>query len=257
MGLDQNRWEQPEARVIIQPGEVHLWRVRLDGVGTDDEILWGFLSANEQERAHRFRFDLLRQRFLRTHAISRNILARYQGIPAGDLAIQTLPEGKPYLADSGGLDLKFNLSHSGDLMVMGVSRQVEVGVDVEVHSDSLDWRQIARSYFQPAELETLEKIEGGETQKVSFYLIWTMKEAYLKACGQGIAAGLRQTIVNLKMGFPPVFETLPGGDDEIRRWQVILFQPATGASGAVVIERGSEPYRIIRYDWSSFTRKID
>lgn len=247
--MDLERWEQPsEGKGIIEPGEVHLWRVRLDGIGVDDAILWGFLSTEEQERASRFHFDLHRQRFLRTHAFNRRLLAHYTSIPAGELEIRSLPEGKPTLAHSNGLDLRFNLSHSGDLMVLAIIRLVDVGVDVEVHSDRLDWHQIAASYFQDAELESLEKIEGDAARLAAFYRLWTMKEAYLKARGQGIAAGLRQTLVNPKSGFPPAFESLPGGENEIRRWQVFLFQPASGASGAVVIERGYEPYHILRYD---------
>ena len=255
--MDQDRWEQPGERSIIQPGEVHLWRVRLDGVGTDDKILWNFLSTDERERANRFYFDLHRFRFLRTHAIIRSLLARYTGIPARALVFQVLPEGKPYLIDSNGLDLRFNLTHSGDLMILGVTCQAEIGIDVEVHSDALDWRQIGASFFQPSELEMLDKIEGEAEKLVSFYRIWTMKEAYLKAGGQGIAAGLRQTIVDLKKGFPPGFAALPGGENEMRRWKVFLFKPSTGASGAVVIERDYEPYRIIRYDGFNATRNID
>jgi 4'-phosphopantetheinyl transferase len=222
--------------------------MRLDGIGTDDQVLWEFLSAPEQERANRFYFDLHRQRFLRTHAFCRKILARYTHLPAAQLNLQALPDGKPYLVDTTGQDIRYNLSHSGDLMILAVTTRSDVGVDVEIHSAALDWRQIAAAYFESREVAALEHLEDKDQQLACFYRIWTMKEAYLKARGQGIAAGLRHTIVQTGNGLPAAFEALPGGENEMRRWQVFFFQPATGASGTVVIERGTVPHQVTRVD---------
>lgn len=242
-------WDPPAAgQASIQPGELHLWRVRLDGIGADDQALWGCLSPQEQERANRFRFELHRQRFVRTHAFSRQIIARYTRVPAAQIAFLSRPEGKPSLADPGPRDIRFNLSHSGDLLALAVTSGREVGIDVEIHSDGLDWRHIAGSYFDAREAAALEGLPDPAQRLAWFYRIWTMKEAYLKARGQGIAAGLRQTIVKMGVELPTAFETLPGGENEIRRWQVLFFQPAGGVSGTVVIERGADPLRVTRFD---------
>lgn len=252
--METELWQNPEpGQIRLEPGDLHIWRARLDGAGPEDALLWQELSVLEQERAGRFQLERHRQRFVRAHALTRIILSKYLAIPAARLEFQALPEGKPELADPGLRSLKFNLSHSSDLLAIALSRQFEVGVDVEVHSDALDWRQIARTYFDPQECSFLDSIGEPAAQLASFYRIWTMKEAYLKARGQGIAAGLRHTIVATDRELPVRFQALPGGEMEMRRWQAFFFKPATGASGTVVIERGETPFRISRYDGSRIT----
>ena len=73
----------PPASLELDANQVHIWRVRLDGVENEDEQLWKLLSAVERERAERFRFDQHRYRFLRSHGILRAILSPIQRNSSG------------------------------------------------------------------------------------------------------------------------------------------------------------------------------
>jgi 4'-phosphopantetheinyl transferase len=85
---------------------------------------------------------------------------------------------RPYQKENQDLD--FNISHSGEWVVCGISDSGRVGIDVEkIKPISLD---IAKNYFKGNEYETIVKRDGKE--KLScFFHFWTLKEAYLKAEG--------------------------------------------------------------------------
>ncbi len=227
-----------------------MWRVRLDGVGYQDERLAAVLSAEERERAQRFHFDQHRQRFVRTHAISRMILSKYTGIDPSQLVFGTGARGKPYLWVPHISLPQFNLSHSGDLMVLGIAMNLELGVDVEIINDRVEWKQIAANFFNADEMLRIASLPTQTGQLKAFYRVWTLKEAYLKAMGDGLAGGLDQVIVNLEPAEPELFLAFPGGENEKRRWQAITFRPAVGACGALVAQRGQSPFSVVQYDWA-------
>ena len=247
---EDQAWPSPTTFPKISSDQIHLWRVRLDGVGYQDERLAAVLSVEEQERAQRFRFDQHRFRFIRTHAITRMILAKYTSVDPSLLTFASGPRGKPFLAPDQHQHLRFNLSHSGDLMVLGIAVDHELGVDVEVINDQVEWRQVAVNYFNQYELEGITSIPTRNQQLITFYRVWTIKEAYLKARGDGLTAGLDGVVVNLEPTDPDIFLQLPGGEKEKRRWQVSTFRPAAGACGAVVVQRSQLPLRLIQYNWT-------
>ena len=246
---ENTTWNPSNNHPELLPNQVHLWRVRLDGVGYQDERLAAVLSVEEQERAQRFHFDQHRQRFIRTHAISRMILAKYTGIEPARLAFGAGARGKPFLVDEHSVPC-FNLSHSGDLMILGIADNLDLGVDVEIINDQVEWKQIAANFFNAGEMEKIASLPTEIEQLRSFYRVWTLKEAYLKARGDGLAGGLEQVVVNLDPGNPELFLAFPGGENEKRRWQAITFRPTAGACGALVAQRGQIPFKVVQYDWT-------
>ncbi len=129
---ENSTWNPSNTRTELLPDQVHLWRVRLDGVGYQDERLAAVLSLEEHERAQRFHFDQHRQRFIRTHAISRMILAKYTGIDPARLVFGDGVRGKPFLAHEHSVPC-FNLSHSGDLMILGIADGSRTGCGCRDH----------------------------------------------------------------------------------------------------------------------------
>jgi len=91
--------------------------------------------------------------------------------------------GKPYLPDGPF----FSLSHSGNLVILAVSRCFRVGVDVE-DMKTRDFAGVAKKAFHPEERSFFEKNRqrGPEAEKEAFYAIWTRKESYLKMTGEGL-----------------------------------------------------------------------
>lgn len=253
---EDDHWERPPANLVLASNQVHIWRVRLDGVENEDELLWKMLSPGERDRAGRFRFDQLRFRFLRSHGILRAVLSRYTGIPADILPIETAVGGKPYLGVQAGSGLRFNLSHSGDWMVVGIAALHELGVDIEINAREVEWKLIAQDYFHPREIEAIAGLAEPIQQLKAFFRVWTLKEAYLKAVGSGLAGGLEQVEVKVADGGPAIFINLPGEEIEKRRWQVFSFQPGSGAFGSAVVERLDQDIQLIRYHWRGLASGI-
>jgi 4'-phosphopantetheinyl transferase len=102
-------------------------------------------------------------------------------------------KGKPYLPRC---DIHFNLSHSGDWALLAVAKAELIGVDVEAVSTARDLIGIAENYYHPHEFAQLQMLAGA-AQNDLFYRLWTLKEAFLKATGTGISAGLEKIAFDL------------------------------------------------------------
>lgn len=147
------------------------------------------LSVEEQARAARFRSEADRLRFALTRAALRSLLGAATGRAPEALVLTMGPHGKPCLANADGPF--FNVSHSGSLALIGISRQRPIGVDIEWTRDITDMHGIAEAYFSAREHRALVALAPGE-QKRAFFAIWTGKEALLKALGTGIGEGLQE-----------------------------------------------------------------
>src|SRR5215207_6202526 len=110
----------------VAPDEVVVWRITLTDVRVDDV---GLLSADELERADRFKFPQVRLAYLQGRLFLRKMLGALLDRPAADLHFSLEGNGKPTLEDSA---IAFNLSHSGGEALLAVSTAKPVGVDIEV-----------------------------------------------------------------------------------------------------------------------------
>lgn len=201
---------EPRTPDLLRPGEAHLWLADGDGAPGPLDDGEGILSKDERERAARFRFPVHARRFGFAHAVLRRILSRYTGCPPGELAFETGKFGKPRLAGAcgGAPPLRFNLAHSGDLVLVGVCRDGETGVDIEAVDRAVDVRGIGRRFFHPAEVRVLDRLSG-EACLEAFFRIWTRKEAFVKAVGAGLFLALQSVDVTADRVRPP--EASPGG----------------------------------------------
>lgn len=196
--------------VILPPGEVHIWRVDLNGWRGSG----GELDARERDRATRFRFPDVQRRWIAGRAVLRRLLERYTGIPAAEMCFARGEFGKPYLA---GSRVYFNMSDSGDVALYAVTLDAEIGVDVE-RIRAIDGANISRRFLpEPEAAAVLADPE-------SFFRVWTRREAYLKCIG----VGLRRLDLPIEAGF----------------WVADL-EPAPGYAGAAVWE-GAERRIVVR-----------
>ena len=213
--------------------------------------LRGELSTDEQERAARFHFEADQLRFIVSHAALRRILGAYVDGPPGDLRFAYGPKDKPRLVDEcGGREVRFNLSHSGDVALVAVTGAHEVGVDVERIRELADRDRLARRFFSPQEVAVLERLPS-ENRSEAFFTCWTRKEAYLKALGGGISIGLDQFDVSPVPGEPAALlrhRTDPG---ETSRWSLHDLEPGPGYAGALAVETPCD--RVLCLDWEQET----
>lgn len=174
-------------KCIIDSGSVHLWWEELDVSEDRLRKLSALLSGKEQERAGRFVYSVHRRRFVAARAMLRLLLGSYLEIPPGDVAIASDEQGKPYLENQDTKrPLCFNLSHSRGVALFGLAVNRRIGVDVEHIDERRDPGRIARRFFTAREAGKLSAASGSDRLEL-FFRYWTIKEAYLKATGEGIS----------------------------------------------------------------------
>lgn len=174
---------------MIEGNRIWVWTVRTEAI---PEGLWpridALLEARERERANRFVFERDRRLYLASHALKRAMLTAAVGGTVSPAAwtFEVDARGKPRL--SKGVGLEFNLSHCRGLVACAVSQRIALGIDVERLDPNISL-DLARTCFASAEQAWLHGLP--ETAKATgFYVLWTLKEAYIKATGLGLSQPL-------------------------------------------------------------------
>ncbi len=215
-------------------GEIQVWAVPLDAIPARVDQLGALLSKDEHKRASKFVFERDRRRFIVAHACLRQILGGYVNSAPEMLAFQLAARGKPELAPgSGDRQARFNLAHSGELAVVAVAADREVGVDIEYARPLEDAQGLACRFFSQAESEALAQTPPDQ-QLAAFYRLWTRKEAYLKATGLGISEHLARVEFSFEAGQPGVLARIDGDETAARAWSLAEISPAKGYFGTVV-----------------------
>jgi malonyl CoA-acyl carrier protein transacylase len=233
-------------RLSLPPGEIHLWLA--DYAAIDDERLHAayreLLDPAEREQEPRFYFARDRRRYLVTRALVRTVLSRYADVDPAAWVFTPNAYGRPEIANAGVAGLSFNISHTHSMIVLGVTRDRALGVDVEnarAREVSLD---IARHYFAPDEVAALATVpEHGQQER--FFEYWTFKESYIKARGMGLSLPLDKFSFHYPDERGVALSIHPELADDPSRWDLWQFRPEPGYLVAVCAERGPEPPRVV------------
>jgi len=241
MDTKELQWRPAIPGELISANEVHVWRACLDVSTLHYENLLGFLSADELQRAGRFRFERDQKRFIVTRGILRKILGSYIEKSPEKLRFEYTSKGKPVLApNTGNVTVHFNLSHSDAFALYAITRNQKIGIDIERIRDDVDFGQIANRFFSQGEIRSLEGVHENKLSEV-FFQYWTRKEAFIKATGEGISFPLEQCDVSSIAGkvLSPV--TLLNGNRKISSWCVQDIFPGSDYVAALAVEG---------YDWN-------
>ena len=166
-------------------------------------------------------FETGKRQFALTRALQREVLSAYAAeVAPMQWQFQSSAEGRPSLSppfDRTGLH--FNLAHTSGVVAMVVCRHERVGVDVErLGSAPL---AVAERHFSAAETAQLRSLPP-DAQPRRFLQLWTLKEAYLKAIGTGLAGGLGRMSFLYDAGGGFRFEHVD--DADAARWQFQQFE---------------------------------
>jgi 4'-phosphopantetheinyl transferase len=146
----------------------------------------GLLSEAERERAAAFQRAEDRRHWVAVRSALRQVLGRQLGLDPAGLVFEAGPNDKPEVA---GRPLRFSLAHSGGLALVAVTERADVGADLERLAAAPARPPSAERFFSEAERGRLAALSGRRRLEL-FYALWTEKEAYRKATGEGITAGL-------------------------------------------------------------------
>lgn len=181
------------------PGDAPLvWQAWLPDDPAVESRLLSLLSPAERVRRERLRLAADRRRFLTGRGLLRLFLGAGGNRPAPEVEFACGPAGKPFARPAGGRPAPFfNVSHSGQLVLLAFHPAREVGVDVEQICPDRDFENIARRIFPPDAYRQWARLNPDE-RPPGFFQAWTRHEARLKTLGRGIA-GENQTVADARV----------------------------------------------------------
>lgn len=227
----------------LPPNEVHLWHCRFDANKAYIEDFKRMLSDDEVEKASRFKFDIHREQSIISRGLLRTLLGRYLQISPNNLRFGYTEFDRPFLKEKTSLE--FNVSHSGNRLVIGFVQNVEIGVDIEKLKSDFDVMAIAQSFFSLDEIETLNDLPD-ENKVDAFYRCWTRKESFIKAKGSGLSFPLTSFSVSLNTDTAKLLRT-DWDTREKEEWQIFTFTPQESYQGAISVRSPISDVR--QMDW--------
>ena len=179
-------WESPENCHFVISDQADVWQFSISRSLPSADNYLAMLNPAEIERAGRYRQTKDKNRFIVSRGALRTVLGKYLDVAPADVKLGVGPFQKPSIANSSNKNLHFNLSHSGDCILLAISGS-EIGVDVEIINTLFKYREILADNFSTDEIRFID--EGPAAER--FFLLWTRKEAILKGIGTGLDGDLR------------------------------------------------------------------
>jgi 4'-phosphopantetheinyl transferase len=214
--------------------EVHIYCLALPPQNPSELLrLKQLLSESEIDRVNMLKSDQAKERFIERRGVLREILGGCLGIEPEDVRLDAGEHGKPYLVDCGE-NLRFNLSHAGEMFLLAVSAGIEVGIDIEAIDLDKPLNNMAKLAFSRHEQEELLKFTSSQLQTEAFFSCWVRKEACLKACGRGFSLPGSSFDVPLHITEPP----MPVISCNQKLWHVMNIDVPKNYCAALAVEIG-------------------
>jgi 4'-phosphopantetheinyl transferase len=208
------------------------------------------LSLDERERAERFHNNKDASRYIWHHSTLRQVLCQYLNIQPQKIIFQHNPLGKPSLIEELNPNkLSFNMSHSGDIALIALTSNRQIGIDVELIKSIPDMSRMVELYFSKSEIKCYRALPNSEKLLV-FFSAWTRKEAFLKAIGEGLQYPLEQIEVSMDPeDMSPSLNLLDNSLPDLG-YRLLSFQPAEGYKAALAVEGKSWSVKTIHFTYS-------
>jgi 4'-phosphopantetheinyl transferase len=243
----RTEWKAPPAAYDVSHELVHVWRTGTHWPDGGIAALRGWLSADERQRSDRFHFAIDRTRYIIGHGLLRRLLGQCLGAAPDRLVFRNGAFGKPELA--GGDDWRrpqFNISHSGEFVLVAVAVGRVVGIDIEQVRPDVPVEAIAKRFFSPRECAALAALDAPRRRR-GFHACWTRKEAYIKARGEGLSLPLDRFDVSVEPDAPArLLATRPDPAEE-RRWTLTDLDVGRAHRAALAVERAG--WRLRAWEW--------
>lgn len=181
--LSDVTWEDSSGCTFSINNHADIWRINIQSNSSQLQSLSALLTQDELVKAGRFIHRHDSDRYIISRAAVRLIMGRYLNIRPSLIEIERGENKKPYIKNSL---LFYNLSHSGDWIVLAISDSA-IGIDTEPVNNSFDFNDIIKDYFSPGESCFINEEKSAER----FFLLWTRKEALTKATGKGLDEDLK------------------------------------------------------------------
>jgi 4'-phosphopantetheinyl transferase len=222
--------------------EVHVWFAEPDKIADEERLacFQSILAPDERARYGRFRSDRDGKHYLVAHALVRLALSSYAGTKPANWRFSANARGRPEIeAPDADRDLRFNLTHTDGLCACVVTRNRDCGIDAEALLHRHNLGKIADRMFPAAELQEIGDLAEGDARE-PFYRHWTLREAYCKALGVGLAGSTKDFYFAVMDGNPPKV-VFTHGSDESDQWQFSLMHLSDSHLVAIAVHRPNRP----------------
>jgi 4'-phosphopantetheinyl transferase len=230
--------------VSVPPDDIHIWFRSTESL--DEAAIAAaaaVLSDDERARYRRFHFARDARDYAAAHALLRSTLSRDGDRPPESWRFDKDTHGKPFLIDQGAFRASFSLSHTHGMVACAVTRDADVGVDVECIDRAVNAAEIAARFFAPAEAHLLAQL-GADARRDRFFDLWTLKEAFVKALGVGLRMSLASLAFSVDAAGRVALDA--PADIETKAWQFGLCAPSPKHRLAVAARRSpSRPAQLI------------
>jgi 4'-phosphopantetheinyl transferase len=249
-GLGMEMGLTSKVSLRLEVGQTDVWLTSLCSVGGDLQLAYlGLLSEPERAKWRRFVAQDAQLQYLVSRALVRTTLSRYAEVPEHAWQFETNRYGRPYISQPRDLrDIQFNLSNTTGLVVCAVTKDSDIGIDVENFTRNLDTDALAPTVFAPMELADVFAQRTPEDRRNRFFSYWTLKEAYIKARGMGLSLPLDAFWFDLA-GPSPLLHVTDRCPDTPERWRFRQYAPTAAHRMAVAVAapRGTEPSIHLRW----------
>jgi 4'-phosphopantetheinyl transferase len=220
----------------VSPRDVHVWMRRLGATSDHLQAMMEILPPEERQRAGRFHFHADRERHMVGRALSRILLGRLLDIRPEEIQFRDSEAGKPSLiAAQNTADYQFNVSHSGELVLVAVAAGRAIGVDVERIRDDMELDAIAARFFSQRERADLASVSPDQ-RCGAFFACWSRKEAFIKATGAGLGRPLDAFDVSVRPDEPAMLRETRPDRAEAARWVIRDLDVGPDHRAAVAVE---------------------
>lgn len=208
---------------------------------------WDLLDEAERARAARFVVEPPRIEYILSHSQMRMALSEHTGIDPRDFRFREGPNGKPEIdAPVEARGVRCNLSHSRGVAAAAITLGRTIGVDVEERSARVNIDELSQTVFSPSGIQAFGALPP-DRKRLFFFAKWTLKEAFVKARGDGLTLDVKRISISLSEAFQPLHFLLDGADI-FPLWRAHTFDPGPHHAGALVVQaRRDELIRVISH----------
>jgi 4'-phosphopantetheinyl transferase len=187
-------------------GAIDVWDIPVDVPPNDATAQSLALTAEDWERPSRQVWTEKEKQRIVSLARRIAILSRYAEATSWEQEQAISVDGRETPPATERV-LRFSVSHSGDCMLLAVACDGRVGIDIERLRQGVRADNLTRRFFAEREAEGFFSL-APDAREAAFFRTWVRKEAYLKAVGGGVPAGLRRFSVSVAPNEPPaILET--------------------------------------------------
>jgi 4'-phosphopantetheinyl transferase len=222
---------------VTSRDDIYLWSARIDGMTREAlDACQALLSPAERARAASHLLPSVQRARLACRGFLRMVLSRHAAVAPDVWRFGRGARGKPFVARPARAGLAFSLSHSGGLVICAVTKGTRVGADIEDLRREVAERAIAARFYSDEERRALAALPATK-RRYRFFALWTLREAYLKARGIGLALPLEQFEFDLDGERPRLLALPAAARDDPAHWHFRQLRIGSAHVVSLAIER--------------------